>query len=191
MERLSKLKNQSNVLSKLNQGQQKVYDLIVDGHNVFCSGVGGTGKSFLINKLSEDFGHETVIVSTTGISAVNIGGETFHSGLSIPIGHPTPHNMKKISSRVSKLFSKGKIKKIIIDEAGMITPGGMYSFTQRLKKFKKNTKNDNIQVIIFCDLGQLGAIVNHEEKKLAKKDYKTDKFYRILQYYTSFRRRKV
>lgn len=170
---------------KLNQKQQYTYDLIKSGVDVFCSGVGGTGKSFLIHKLKKDFGHETLFLSTTGKSAVDIGGETFHSGMSIPIGHPTTQTLARISSRVSKLFSRGGIKRIVLDEASMLTPGGMYSFRQRLRKFQKGTKSrkeNKIQIIFFCDMGQLGSIMNNRERSLAVQDYKTDKFYRMRQF---------
>jgi predicted ATPase len=169
----------------LNQGQQKVYDLIADGHNVFCMGVGGTGKSYLINKIREDFGSDTIFLSTTGISAMNIRGMTAHSGLSIPLGHPTRAELNKISKTTDRLFSKGKVTRIVIDEASMLTAGAMYAISQRLKAFNKRVRmkhQRDIQVIMFCDLGQLGAISNDEERKLALKDYKTDKFYRMRQF---------
>lgn len=163
-------------LRLLNEDQKEAFDLIKSGVNVAVSGLGGSGKSFLIEVLKEELGKGTLVLSTTGISAVNIGGETFHSGLSIPIGHPTRQNLKKVTARVSNLFSRGAVKRIIIDEASMLTPGGFYSLTQRLKHLGKGM---NIQIILFWDLGQIGSIMSPVEKKLAKKDYKTDKSYRM------------
>ena len=169
----------------LNKGQRKVFDLIKEGHNVFCSGVAGTGKSYLIDEIRRHFGHETLFTSTTGISAVNIDGSTLHSTMSIPLGHPTPKQMTKVSKKTKELFSKGVVKRIVIDEAGFITPGAMYALALRLKRFTRSTKNrkiEKIQVIMFSDLGQLGAIVNPRERALAIQYYKTDKFYRMRQF---------
>mgnify|MGYP000038260162 CR=1 FL=1 len=170
---------------KLNKGQECVLNLIKEGHNIFCSGVAGTGKSYLIETIRREFGHETLFTSTTGISAVNINGSTLHSTMSIPIGHPTPKQMMKVSKKTQKLFAKGLVKRIVIDEASFITPGAMYALALRLKRFTRNTKNrkiGNIQVIMFSDLGQLGAIVSPRERALAQQYYKTDKFYRMRQF---------
>ena len=172
-------------MSKLNQGQQRVFDLVKQGENIFCSGVGGTGKSYLINMIRKEFGHETLFLSTTGTSALNIGGSTVHSGMSIPTGHPTVGDLKKVSQKVSQLFSTNHIQRIVIDEASMLTPGAVYSFCRRLARFQKKTRvrrERKLQVIFFCDMGQLGAIMNHKEKVLALQDYKTDKFYKMRQF---------
>lgn len=81
----------SNALeNKLNILQQKAYDLIMDGNNVFLTGPGGCGKSFLIKKLYKDLslGHfKTVaLTSMTGISSQIIGGVTLFSYLGIGLG---------------------------------------------------------------------------------------------------------
>jgi len=126
----------------LTEEQQRHYDLIAAGvHNTINCSVGGSGKSVLINKLKREFGHETLFLSTTGISALAIGGMTLHSGMSIPIGHCTKEALKKVSSKTSKLFAKGAIKRIIIDEFSMITPSTWFGFCERLKRFNKATRN--------------------------------------------------
>ena len=54
------------------------------GNNVFLSGPAGSGKSFVIRKyceLVESFNPKVKIhkTSTTGLSAINIGGQTIQS----------------------------------------------------------------------------------------------------------------
>lgn len=167
---------------KLNKGQQLAYDKIVSGRNLIVCGEGGVGKSVLIHKLKEDFSSDTIFMSTTGISAVAIGGSTFHSGMSIPVGHVTKEALKRVSSDVQKLFSKGVIKRIVVDEASMITPSTWHGFVQRLLRFSKKTKNrqgGGFQVILFMDILQLGAVMQPVDIKLAREEYGTDKFFRM------------
>lgn len=170
---------------KLNAGQERVYSLIKEGHNVLVVGEGGVGKSLLIHTIKSEMSNDTIFLSTTGISAVAIGGNTLHSGMSIPVGHVTKEALKKVSSDVQKLFSKGVIKRIVIDEISMITPSTWYGFVQRLIRFSKKTKNRgsiNFQVILFGDPLQLGAIMSPVEMKLAKQEYGVTKFFLMKEF---------
>jgi len=171
---------------EFNVGQQKVWDEILEYNNLFVAGVAGVGKSFIINRLRELYGHETLFTSTTGRSAADIGGSTLHSALCLPTVHPTRGSLSKISDRVAKLFAKGTVRRIVIDEVGMLTAGSMYALSQRIKHFEKAvgrfTKDYKIQVIMFGDLGQLGAVMGDKEKELAKKSYKTTKFFKMRQF---------
>lgn len=164
----------------LNKGQQLAYDKVCSGRNLIVSGVGGTGKSVLIHKLREDFSNDTIFLSTTGISAVAIGGNTLHSGMSIPIGHITKESLKKVSSDVQKLFSTGTVKRIVIDECSMITPSTWHGFIQRLIRFSKKTKNrpeGGFQVILVMDVLQLGCVMQPVDIRLARDEYGVDKFF--------------
>ena len=62
---------------------------------MFVSGVGGTGKSFLIETISslvkemwkDDAGHDTTcaVATPTGLSAYSVGGVTVHQLFQLPI----------------------------------------------------------------------------------------------------------
>ena len=63
-----------------------VEDALARNNNVFITGAGGTGKSFLINQLRKDstyFSDNCFFTGSTGISASNINGSTIHSLLGI------------------------------------------------------------------------------------------------------------
>jgi len=52
----------------------------------FLTGKAGTGKSTLIKDsiaLCEEIGHPPLVLGSTGISALNIGGQTVHSFFSL------------------------------------------------------------------------------------------------------------
>ena len=171
---------------KLNQGQQDIYNLIVEGHNVaVLDSPGGTGKSYLLRRLQEDFGHETLFLSTTGVSAIAIHGMTFHSAMSLPLGYPTPKDLRTVSEKTQKLFSGDAVKRIVIDEAGMITTNMWYTFIKRLERFNKKSRNRdarNIQVVLFGDLLQLGSINNGKDYDLSMEHFGTDKYFKMQEF---------
>ena len=48
-------------------------------------GTAGTGKSFLLQAISQLLQNKCLLTATTGIAAFNIGGITLHSALHLPI----------------------------------------------------------------------------------------------------------
>lgn len=65
---------------KLNKSQLSVLNAVKSGKNVFITGSGGTGKSFLLKKIIGILPpHNTFVTASTGVSACQIGGMTLHS----------------------------------------------------------------------------------------------------------------
>ena len=167
----------------LTQEQQEHYNLVLDNkRNTFNSSCGGVGKSVLIHRLKRDLHRDTIFLSSTGISAIAIQGQTVHRGLSLPIGITTRENLKKVSQAVQKLFSTSTIKRIVIDEASMITPALMYGILQRVKRFNKRTskrRERDIKLHFLCDLMQLPCVISENERPLTLSEYGTLKFYQM------------
>ena len=56
---------------------------ILKGDNVFITGSGGVGKSYIINKVTSGKDSSgTVLAAPTGVAALNIGGATCHKTFS-------------------------------------------------------------------------------------------------------------
>jgi len=148
--------------------ENEIENAFLEGKNVYISGVGGTGKSFLLknlyNKNKND--GQSYLTSTTGISSYNIGGRTIHSWA----GFICPSNMtdgdaviKKIlniikkDSRISKRIKNTKC--LFIDEISML--GATY-FTL-LDIITRNLLNPDlvfggIQIICTGDMLQLPPV---------------------------------
>ena len=52
---------------------------ILKNRNVFLTGGAGVGKSYLTKQLINNYSGNLITLAPTGISAVNIGGQTIHS----------------------------------------------------------------------------------------------------------------
>ena len=76
----------------LSPDQQAAWDALESTDNVFLSGPGGTGKSWLISKwLREGSAKDksVAVLASTGIAATHIGGRTLHSWAGMGLGTET------------------------------------------------------------------------------------------------------
>lgn len=78
---MAKKSKEHQIRAALTKSQQLAFDLYLSGQNLFITGKGGTGKSFLLRKIIEDLKmtkKEVLVCAPTGIAALNIGGATIH-----------------------------------------------------------------------------------------------------------------
>ena len=93
---------------------------------MFVSGVGGTGKSFLIEALKCLVGRVwtdggvKVVAAPTGLAAFNMGGLTIHRLCQLPIEHAEYWSLSKESQKVMKTKLRD-VKLIIVDEISMVS----------------------------------------------------------------------
>jgi len=110
---------------KLNRKQKLAVDMMMRGENVFLTGPSGTGKSTVVHYFKNIVGStkKIAITSTTGISALLIGGTTLHSYLGIGLGN------QNVQDTVKMIMSRPNIRKrwetldvLVIDEVSMLSP---------------------------------------------------------------------
>lgn len=142
--------------------QQKAIDSIKFGKNVFVTGGGGVGKSWVIQQVS-DYG--TVVVAPTGIAALNIKGSTCHSFFGLPFGMVEFKDRFSFPSKSRRLIQQGTVKRIIIDEIGMMRADYLDLIDIKLKNItgKTNKPFGGIQVVVVGDFFQLEPIVADDE----------------------------
>ena len=95
---------------------------------MFVSGVGGTGKSFLIKALVNCIwsldGLLCAVAALTGLAAFNVGGVTIHRLFQLPIEHTARAasywSLPKSSQKVMKT-TLHNVKMFIIDEISMVS----------------------------------------------------------------------
>jgi len=141
--------------------------------NTFNAIIGppGCGKSYTLNQLIEEDPTYAVVTSTTGISALNVGGCTINSLLQY-------YNAQDLYSKLLKnsnyLFQKFKeiskeFKGIALDEISMMDGISFTLIIQELLRFNKNN-NSPLSLLCLGDPGQLPVI---------SKNNKTPSFFEV------------
>lgn len=153
----------------LNNDQQSAYDLIASGKNVFVSGPGGVGKSYLIDHIRSRHPN-TVIVAPTGIAALNVSGKTIHSTFKMGLGVLTKSNASRGASDeglIALFGPESNVKILIIDEISMCRQDVFYAIDRTLQKVRKNDLPfGGIQVVMFGDFFQIEPIVSPKDEEM-------------------------
>ncbi len=164
------------LIEKMNEDQRRVFDYvtntIIKGDKIlrhFVSGVGGTGKSFIIKILKlwikQNLQKEVAVTAPTGIAAFNISGLTIHRLLQLPVQHGDAPSYKPLNDTILKIL-RAKLKNvalIIIDEISMVSNITLLYIHLRLCEIYNTTgENDGwfgkVNVLLFGDLLQLPPV---------------------------------
>ncbi len=145
--------------------QKTAYRLIKDGYNVFITGSSGTGKSSIIKKIVKDnksncYSKNIVVTSTTGASAIIIGGVTIHSYLGIGLGKDEIYKLyKKIIKRKWIMKRWLDIEILIIDEVSMLSHL-LFDKIEELARLIRDSEEPfgGIQLVITGDWCQLPCV---------------------------------
>jgi ATP-dependent exoDNAse (exonuclease V) alpha subunit len=146
---------------KLSEKQQQAFDLINKGENILMTAPAGYGKSFVIEKVASKYSSFKIgITSTTGTSAILIGGSTLHSFLGIGLGTADVSqlylNIKK-NSYMNRRWKELDI--LIIDEVSMLSPV-LFDKIEHLARVIRKNENPfgGIQLILSADFFQLPVV---------------------------------
>jgi ATP-dependent DNA helicase PIF1 len=149
----------------ISEDQTKILNAILDKKNVFITGPGGCGKSYFINFLKEYVANKMQLVklaltSTTGISALLIGGCTLHSYLGIGLARESAFLLtNKVKKSKFHLDRWKKLDMLIIDEVSMLSIELFEKIDEIAKKLRKNTQPfGGIQLILSGDFLQLPSV---------------------------------
>ena len=98
----------------LSNSQRLAVDKIAGGKNVFITGPAGTGKSFLLNYIKEEYRDSGLhITASTGISAINVGGQTLHTWAGLGLGNmPLNEILRNLPRQVGVLLNAHGFLKI-------------------------------------------------------------------------------
>lgn len=110
----------------LSEEQKGVLELVMQGKSLFFTGAAGTGKSVLlreiIKQLKKKYPAEFMgVTASTGLAALNIGGETLHRFSGIGLGQLSADVLAKNILRRQEVSNRWKrCKVLIIDEISMV-----------------------------------------------------------------------
>lgn len=160
-----------------NEKFEKAYHLMeFTKKNIFITGRAGTGKSTLLNFFRENTKKNVVILAPTGVSAVNVRGQTIHSFFNFKIDI-TMDKAGKIKPANTELYKN--LDTIVIDEISMARADLIDCINVFLKKYgpKIGQPFGGVQMIFIGDLYQLPPVVTNKEKEIFSHLYKSPYFF--------------
>ena len=161
--------------------QQYAFHRFLSGENLFITGPGGTGKTFLIREMVKSLrerGIQYQVCAMTGCAAVLLGSgaKTLHSwtgmglgnGLKESIAHKIAHNRKTLSG-----IKKTKV--LIVDEVSMMSKRIFEAVNLAMKLVKKlQAEFGGIQVIFTGDFFQLPPVGDKDEPDTQRFCFESD-----------------
>lgn len=162
---------------ELNEQFKRAVDLMENtDKNIFITGKAGTGKSTLLNYFRSITRKKIVVLAPTGVSALNVEGETIHSFFGFK-PNVTIQNIKKLSPKKRKLYEE--LDTIIIDEISMVRADLLdcVDYFLQLNGKEKGKPFGGIQMIFIGDLYQLPPVVTSKEKRFFTERYKNQYFF--------------
>lgn len=136
--------------------------MMKEGHNIFLTGQGGTGKSKVITTFVTEYRYQKIIAitATTGTAAVLLNGTTLFSFLGIGLG-TADADLLIIQIKKKPFYLKRwtELDVLIIDEISMLSPELFDKLELVARSLRHNTKPfGGIQLILTGDFFQLPNI---------------------------------
>ena len=155
---------------ELSKEQQHAFDKYVQGHNIFITGPGGSGKSALIkmiHKNAREKFKDIQVTALTGCAAVllNCKAKTLHSWAGIGLGNGTTEQLitKIKKNKFAKALWKGT-DILVVDEVSMLSLKLFNMLNEIGKAVRGNFKPfGGIQIIFSGDFFQLPPVGDKEE----------------------------
>ena len=156
----------------LNSGQRAAYDAVALGQNVFITGPGGTGKSFLMKQIYEvlpkKIGKVVSLTALTGCAALLLHpkAKTLHSWAGVGLAKEPPAtlvaNIRKKSRKAQLRWIQTDI--LVIDEISMMTTEFFEALDFVGRKIRRNEKLPfgGLQLVLVGDFFQLPPIMKSD-----------------------------
>lgn len=163
------------------EDQRAAYETLLSGNNVFLTGEGGTGKSYLIKTFigqkREQEGKSVLVCAPTGIAALNLDGVTIHKALRMPtrVIMPDDYNDKRKLKKAAKILKKTDV--FIMDEVSMCRCDQFNligASVERANKWRKKHGLDPVQFVVVGDFFQLSPVVTDEDRNIYYQAYHED-----------------
>jgi len=158
----------------MNPEQLKAFEVAKSGKSIGLFSEAGTGKTFVTKKIIEwakENSKSVGITSSTGTSAITMGGRTLHSFLGIGLAQKSAYNLV-VNTRSKNPNTITKLKNLdilIIDEVSMISAELFDKVSEYLaiNRNRKDTPFGGVQLVLSGDMCQLPPI-NGEYPFLSK-----------------------
>lgn len=155
---------------KLTPSQETAFKNFVGGANLFLTGKGGSGKSFLVDHIKQwcaSRGYNVVTCAFMGIAALNVGGSTIHRTFRPEKGVITRRDKRCLDRK--KLDILRKVDVFIIDEISTVR-ADLFAYVANtiLDVWKSQGDDKRKQIIVVGDFYQLPPFVVPAEQEAYK-----------------------
>ena len=167
----------------LSKEQQQAFDKYVQGHNIFITGPGGSGKSALIkmiHKHAYSQFKDIQVTALTGCAAVllNCKAKTLHSWAGIGLGNGT---IEELVTKIKKnKFAKALWRQthiLVVDEVSMLSLKLFNLLNEIGKAVRGNFKPfGGIQLIFSGDFFQLPPVGDNSEPDTQRFCFESDQW---------------
>lgn len=152
-------------MNTLTDEQRYVITTLAEGHNVFMTGCGGTGKSYLIRIIQDVIDKRIGVTALTGCAALLLEGrnkaKTLHSWSGIGLGK------EGVGELVARVRRNGRAKKfwtttdlLIVDEVSMLTADLLEKLDLIGQNLRKSPKPfGGLQLLLVGDFYQLPPVI--------------------------------
>jgi len=149
----------------LSHEQEQLFEKFEKSNDsLFITGKAGTGKSLLLRYFKAFTKKNVVVVSPTGVAALNVGGQTINSLFRIPPAVITKDKQRDLKLNATTAALLDKIDTVVIDEISMVRVDMLEAIDYLLKKAKKSLLPfGGVQMVMFGDLYQLPPVVTSRE----------------------------
>lgn len=154
---------------EINEQFKKALDIMENtSKHIFITGKAGTGKSTLLNYFRQITKKKIVILAPTGVSALNVKGQTIHSFFKFK-PDITIDKVRKTKGKKAKIFKE--LDAIVIDEISMVRADLLdcIDHALRLNREREFLPFGGVQMIFIGDLYQLPPVVRRQEEEIFKK----------------------
>ena len=179
MKKRNRLHHEANVLPddlELNDEFTGTFNLIENTNdNIFITGKAGSGKSTLLKYFKKNTAKNVAVLASTGVAAINVGGQTIHSFFRFP-----PHLIQKdnIRKRRNNEIIQ-ELDTVIVDEVSMVRADLMdgIDYALRINRDQMKLPFGGVQMVFFGDLFQLSPVVDKEERDILDQRYGSPYFF--------------
>jgi len=162
---------------KFTNDPQDILDAIDEGYNVFITGSAGSGKTFLASQFASNTTKVAALTATTGIAALNVGGDTLHRVAGIGIACRQFEADKIIAAWYRRAKGKyasdlerwdliQKLEVLIIDEVSMLRSDQFDLIDTVFSAVRNNhLPFGGVQLVLVGDFFQLPPVVTNYDLK--------------------------
>lgn len=145
--------------------------------SLFITGNAGTGKSTLLKHFRGNTKKKTVVLAPTGVSALNVKGQTIHSFFGFPPSI-TPEKVRREKASHTLVEILKHLDVIVIDEVSMVRADLMDCIDEALRRFLNTSEPfGGVQMVFIGDLHQLPPVVSRDDKILFETEYRSPYFF--------------